>query len=50
VTILTGIGYFIGEKQELIMRYSHQAVILVILSSAVIIAVYIWIQRRRKRS
>ncbi|MRR54639.1 MAG: DedA family protein [Deltaproteobacteria bacterium] len=48
VTVLTYIGYFIGEKQELIMRYSHQAVILVVLSSAVILAVYIWIHRRRK--
>ena len=50
VTVLTYIGYFIGEKQELIMRYSHQAVILVILTSAVILAVYIWVQLRRQRS
>ncbi|RQW86044.1 MAG: DedA family protein [Geobacter sp.] len=50
VTVLTYIGYFIGEKRELIMRYSHQAVILVILCSAVILAVYIWVQRRRQRS
>lgn len=27
VTILTYIGYFIGENQELIMKYSHQALI-----------------------
>jgi len=50
VTVLTYIGYFIGEKQELIMRYSHQAVILVILCSAVILSVYIWVHRRRQRS
>ena len=50
VTVLTFIGYFIGEKRELIMRYSHHAVILVILCSAVILAVYIWVQRRRQRS
>jgi membrane protein DedA with SNARE-associated domain len=50
VTVLTYIGYFIGEKQELIMRYSHQAVLIVILSSIVIIAVYVMFQRRRKRS
>lgn len=50
VTILTYIGYFIGEKRELIMRYSHQAVLIVVLSSIVIIAVYVMFQRRRKRS
>jgi membrane protein DedA with SNARE-associated domain len=50
VTVLTYIGYFIGEKRELIMRYSHQAVLVVLLCSAVIIGVYIWVQRRRKRS
>jgi len=50
VTVLTYIGYFIGEKRELIMRYSHQAVLIVILSSIVIIAVYVMFQRRRKRS
>ncbi|MDD2319545.1 MAG: DedA family protein [Geobacteraceae bacterium] len=50
VTVLTYIGYFIGEKRELIMRYSHQAVILVVLCSAVILAVYIWVHRRRKRN
>jgi membrane protein DedA with SNARE-associated domain len=50
VTVLTYIGYFIGEKQDLIMRYSHQAVILVLLCSAVILAVYIWVHRRRQRS
>ncbi|MDD2337413.1 MAG: DedA family protein [Geobacteraceae bacterium] len=50
VTVLTYIGYFIGEKRELIMRYSHQAVLIVILCSSVIISVYIWIQRRRKRA
>jgi membrane protein DedA with SNARE-associated domain len=49
VTVLTYIGYFIGEKRELIMRYSHQAVILVVLCSTVILAVYVWLHRRRKR-
>lgn len=49
VTILTYIGYYIGEKRDLIMRYSHQAVILVVICSIVILAVYIWVQRRRKR-
>jgi len=50
VTVLTYIGYFIGEKRELIMRYSHQAVLVVLLCSIVIIAVYVKIHRRRTRS
>lgn len=49
VTVLTFIGYFIGENQELIMRYSHQAVVAVILSSIVILAVYIRRHRRKHR-
>jgi len=48
VTVLAYIGYFIGENQELIMRYSHQAVIAVILCSIVILAVYIRHHRRKK--
>ena len=47
-TILTWIGYFIGKEQALIMKYSHQAVIGVILFSAVLIAVYVWIQKKTK--
>lgn len=46
VTILTWIGYFIGQNQELIMRYSHQALIWVILFSVALVAVYV---RRHKR-
>lgn len=47
VTVLTYIGYFIGRNRELIMRYSHQALVVVLLCSAVILAVYI---RRHRRS
>jgi membrane protein DedA with SNARE-associated domain len=47
VTVLTYIGYFIGENRELILRYSHQAVLLVVLCSIVIIAVYVRVHRRR---
>lgn len=47
VTVLTFIGYFIGENRELIMRYSHQALVVVALCSAVIVAVYV---RRHRRS
>ena len=46
-TILTVIGYVIGEKQQLIMQYSHHALIWVVLFSAVLIAVYVWRHRAR---
>jgi len=49
-TILAWIGYFIGKEQALIMRYSHQAVIGVILFSAVLIAVYVWRHKRKAAS
>ncbi|MBJ6799533.1 DedA family protein [Geomonas propionica] len=48
VTVLTFIGYFIGSNQELIMRYSHQALIGVLVVSAVIIAVYVRLQRGKR--
>jgi len=47
VTVLTGIGYFIGKEQALIMRYSHQAVIGVVVFSALLITVYVWRHRRK---
>jgi membrane protein DedA with SNARE-associated domain len=48
-TVLSYIGYFIGENQELIMKYSHQALIGVVVASVVIIAVYIRNYRRKKQ-
>ena len=48
VTVLTYIGYFIGAKRELIMQYSHQALIGAVVLSVVIIAVYVWNHRRKK--
>ena len=47
-SILTLIGYVIGEKQDLIMQYAHQAVMWVILFSAVLVAAYVLWQRRNK--
>ena len=47
VTVLTLIGYFIGENQQLIMQYSHQAIIVVLICSAVLIAVYVMLHRRK---
>ncbi len=47
VSVLAGIGYFIGENQELILRYSHKAVIHVIAFCAVLVGVYVWLHKRR---
>ena len=49
-TVLTFIGYFIGSNQDLIMKYSHQAVIAVVVVSSLLIAVYVWWQRRNGSS
>jgi membrane protein DedA with SNARE-associated domain len=46
-TILTLIGYFIGENQQLIMQYSHKALVWVLLFSVALVAIYVWLQRRR---
>lgn len=48
VSILTWIGYFIGENKELIMKYSHQALIGVIIFSAALAGLYI--RRHKKKS
>ena len=47
VTVLTFIGYFIGAQRELIMQYSHQALIGAIVLSLAIISVYVWNHRRK---
>ena len=49
VTVLTWIGWFIGKEQALIMKYSHQAVIGVVVFSAVLIAVYVWRHKKKSR-
>jgi len=48
VTILTWIGYFIGQNQELIMKYSHQALLGVVVFSIILIAIYV--RRHTKKS
>lgn len=50
VTVLSYIGYFIGANRELIMEYSHQALIGAILLSVAIAAAYIWNHRRKKQA
>ncbi len=47
VSVLAGIGYVIGENQELILRYSHQAVIAVIIFCILLASVYIWRHKRK---
>jgi membrane protein DedA with SNARE-associated domain len=46
VTVLTFLGYFIGSNQELIMKYSHHALGVVLLVSSIIVLIYIKMQRR----
>jgi membrane protein DedA with SNARE-associated domain len=48
VTVLSYIGYFIGANRDLIMQYSHQALIGAVALSVVIIALYVWNHRRKK--
>jgi len=45
-TVLTLIGYFIGENEKLIMQYSHKALLWVLLFCTTLIVVYVWRQRR----
>jgi membrane protein DedA with SNARE-associated domain len=47
VTVLTFIGYFIGMNRELIMRYSHHALIGAVVLSAVIIIFYVRSHRKK---
>lgn len=47
-SILAGIGYVIGENQQLIMRYAHQALVWVLVFSALLVAIYVWRQRRQQ--
>ncbi len=47
VTVLTFIGYFIGMNRELIMRYSHHALIGAVALSVVIIVLYVRSHRKK---
>lgn len=49
VSVLAWIGYFIGAERELIVQYSHQAVLGAIASCVVIGLVYTALHRRRIR-
>ena len=47
VSILTWIGYFLGHNEDLIMKYSHQAIIGVVAASVVLVISYIILHRRK---
>ena len=47
VTILAIIGYVVGGNQELIKKYSTQALITTLIVIAVAIPIYIFVQKRR---
>ena len=49
-TVLTGIGYVIGENQDLILRYAHLALTLTVIGCGLLLAAYILIQRRKRES
>ncbi|MDD2660137.1 MAG: DedA family protein [Methylococcales bacterium] len=47
VSILTWIGYFLGDNEALIKQYSHQAIIGVLAASFVLVTVYISLHRKK---
>jgi membrane protein DedA with SNARE-associated domain len=47
VSILTWIGYFLGQNEELIKQYSHQVIIDVLAACAVLVAAYVFLHRRK---
>lgn len=49
VTVLAYIGYFIGANEELVRKYSNQALVAAVVLSIVIAGVYIKVHRNRKR-
>lgn len=48
VSILTWIGYAIGQNRELVMAYSHKALAAVIVASALLVALYAWYRRKKR--
>lgn len=48
MTVLSYIGYLCGKNMELIKKYSHICTLGVVIGCVVVIAVYIWLHKRRK--
>jgi len=46
-SVLTWIGYVIGQNQELVMAWSHRALVWVLLASCLLVTAYVWRHRRR---
>lgn len=46
-SVLTWIGYFIGENREMVLRYSHTALWMTLAGCIVILAGYIFFQKRK---
>lgn len=47
VSVLTWIGYFIGQNQALIVEYSHEAVLGALAFSALLVVGYVVLHRRK---
>jgi len=47
VTILTLLGYFIGENQDLIHKYLKEITIIVVVLMVIIIGIYVKIRKKR---
>lgn len=47
IIILTGLGYFIGQNEVLIRQYLNHTMVIVFVSLAVFIGLYIWRHRRK---
>ncbi len=45
-TVLLGLGYVIGEEEELIRKYLSQITVALIIGSALVVAVYIYWRKR----
>lgn len=48
VTILTYIGYAIGQNQALVMSYSHRALGGVVVASALLVAIYVLVRKKKR--
>lgn len=48
VSILTVLGYMIGDNQELMKHYLHEITVTLLLAIMVLVSGYVWLQRRRR--